>query len=197
MPTPPNRVVVPGQPLGLLSDHIPGTGVYTRADGQVCASIVGLVQLSAIKGKQQSQTEQPQPDEKQLPILSVKRSTSLSGLPLDGSETSVVTPHLPEVGSSVFARITRLNPRQATASIFAIDDLVLADEFMGIIRAQDVRATEKDKIRIAKSFRPGDIVRAQVISLGDREGYYLSTAGNWLGVVVARSGELEIFLSCV
>ena len=32
-------------------------------------------------------------------------------------------------------------------------------------RVQDVRATEKDKVKIFTSFRPGDIVRAQVVCL--------------------------------
>ena len=54
---------------------------------------------------------------------------------------------------------------------------------------QDVRATEKDKVRIASSFKPGDIVRAAVISLGDQSNYYLSTGRNELGVVVARTGK--------
>jgi exosome complex component CSL4 len=30
---------------------------------------------------------------------------------------------------------------------------------------QDVRATEKDKVKIYQCFRPGDIVRAQIVSL--------------------------------
>lgn len=66
------------------------------------------------------------------------------------------------------------------------------DTFPGVIRVQDVRATEKDKVRIASSFKPGDIVRAAVISLGDQSNYYLSTGRNELGVVVARtdSGDL-------
>lgn len=33
----------------------------------------------------------------------------------------------------------------------------------------------------------GDIVRASVISLGDQQNYYLSTASNRLGVLVATS----------
>ena len=33
-----------------------------------------------------------------------------------------------------------------------------------VCRVQDVRATEKDKVKIFESFRPGDIVRAQVVS---------------------------------
>ena len=36
-------------------------------------------------------------------------------------------------------------------------------------------------------FRVGDVVRAVVISLGDERSYYLSTARNELGVVMARS----------
>ncbi|PBP15340.1 hypothetical protein BUE80_DR013925, partial [Diplocarpon rosae] len=55
------------------------------------------------------------------------------------------------------------------------------------IRVQDVRATEKDKVKIFESFRPGDIVRANVISLGDQANYYLSTATNNLGVIMATS----------
>lgn len=38
-----------------------------------------------------------------------------------------------------------------------------------------------------ESFRVGDVVRAVVISLGDERSYYISTAGNEFGVVVARS----------
>jgi exosome complex component CSL4 len=36
-------------------------------------------------------------------------------------------------------------------------------------------------------FRVGDIVRGSVISLGDQSFYYLTTARNDLGVVMARS----------
>lgn len=41
-------------------------------------------------------------------------------------------------------------------------------------------------------FRPGDIVRARVLSLGDARSYHLTTAHNSLGVVRAKSlaGEL-------
>jgi len=42
-------------------------------------------------------------------------------------------------------------------------------------------------VKIYSSFRPGDIVRAEVISLGDQQAYYLSTAKNELGVLFATS----------
>lgn len=55
-------------------------------------------------------------------------------------------------------------------------------------------------------FRPGDIVRAEVLSLGDSRSYYLSTSKNHLGVVYAKSAagawhvcakEMEMGSVCV
>lgn len=54
-------------------------------------------------------------------------------------------------------------------------------------RSRDVRAFEKDKVEMYKSFRPGDVVRAEVLSLGDSRNYLLTTAKNELGVVYAPS----------
>ncbi|XP_036017545.1 exosome complex component CSL4 isoform X3 [Mus musculus] len=52
----------------------------------------------------------------------------------------------------------------------------------------DVGAVVTCKVEIYKSFRPGDIVLAKVISLGDAQSnYLLTTAENELGVVVAHS----------
>ncbi|PNJ86843.1 EXOSC1 isoform 6, partial [Pongo abelii] len=52
----------------------------------------------------------------------------------------------------------------------------------------DVGAIVTCKVEIYKSFRPGDIVLAKVISLGDTQSnYLLTTAENELGVVVAHS----------
>ena len=56
-----------------------------------------------------------------------------------------------------------------------------------LCRLEDVRAAEIDKVQIASCFRPGDIVKAEVVSLGTSRDYYLSTAQNHLGVVYAKS----------
>lgn len=121
----------------------------------------------------------------------------------------------------MLCRVTRTNPRQANVAIFALDvstggkggaggegggleegsmatttPIPTGDTFPGVIRVQDVRATEKDKVKIASSFKPGDIVRAAVISLGDQSNYYLSTGRNELGVVVARSGKFRVVFHC-
>ena len=48
------------------------------------------------------------------------------------------------------------------------------------------------------SFRPGDIVLAKKISLGDSRRYHLSTADNYLGVIRAicsKSGETMMLIN--
>ncbi|KXS93602.1 hypothetical protein AC578_3000 [Pseudocercospora eumusae] len=103
-------------------------------------------------------------------------------------------PLLPSVGTIILGRITRTQTRQANISILTIISSSsthhnLNDPLPGIIRQQDIRATEIDKVKVSESFRVGDIVRAVVISLGDERAYFLSTARNDLGVVMAVSSE--------
>lgn len=85
--------------------------------------------------------------------------------------------------------VVRLAPTQATLAITVVDGIPLphGEDFQGVIRVQDVRATEKDKVKIAECFRGGDVVRGVVISLGDARSYFLSTAKNELGVIFATS----------
>ncbi|PPR00646.1 hypothetical protein CVT24_000869 [Panaeolus cyanescens] len=124
---------------------------------------------------------------------------SLSGLPqVDGNKLRIprLQPHPPSPGSIVLGFVTRLSPIQASLSINVVDGIPLpsGEEFQGMIRVQDVRATEKDKIKIGDCFRAGDVVRCQVISLGDARSYFVTTARNDLGVIFATSeagGTLE------
>lgn len=55
---------------------------------------------------------------------------------------------------------------QAIVSITVVDGIPLpqGEEFTGVIRSQDVRATEKDKVKLADCFRGGDVVRGLVVS---------------------------------
>jgi len=74
---------------------------------------------------------------------------------------------------------------------------LLRETFSGTIRKRDVRKFDVDSVEIYKSYRPADIIRAQVISLGDSRSYYLSTAKNELGVILAQSnaGHLMVPIS--
>ncbi|KAG7099328.1 hypothetical protein E1B28_001186 [Marasmius oreades] len=102
---------------------------------------------------------------------------------------SRVRPHPPSPNSIVLGSITRLSPSQALLSISVVDGVPLppGEEFTGVIRSQDVRATEKDKVKIGACFRGGDVVRGLVISLGDARSYFVTTARNDLGVIFATS----------
>lgn len=62
---------------------------------------------------------------------------------------------------------------QANISITVVDGVPLpaGEEFIGVIRVQDVRATEKDRVKIADCFRGGDVVKGLVVS-----SYYQATA---------------------
>ena len=94
---------------------------------------------------------------------------------------------VPQAGNVVLARIVKITPSFAKVEILCIGDHILKTSYPGMIRIQDIRKTEIDKLKMVDCFRPGDLVRAEVISLGDQRSYFLSTAKNELGVTFARS----------
>ncbi|KAL4071039.1 hypothetical protein J3A83DRAFT_4094366 [Scleroderma citrinum] len=102
---------------------------------------------------------------------------------------SRVRPHPPTTNSVILGVVIRLSPVQATVAISVVDGIPLpaGEEFSGVIRSQDVRATERDKVKIGDCFRGGDVVKGVVISLGDARSYYITTARNDLGVIFATS----------
>ncbi|RYP46813.1 hypothetical protein DL768_007018 [Monosporascus sp. mg162] len=171
-------IAIPGQLLGPANKYVAGPGTHIH-ESNLYSSLLGAVSVAQPEkapGPAKRMTKITSQDPASLPTMSVSRS----GL----SEKREV---LPEVGNVVLCRVTRISPRQATVAILVVGDTVLEGEWQGIIRVQDVRATEKDRVKVYESFRPGDIVRAQVISLGDQANYYLSTASNELGVIMATS----------
>jgi len=96
---------------------------------------------------------------------------------------------VPEPGAIVTARVIKVMARLASVNIICVGTRAVKEKFTGTVRQQDVRATEIDKVDMYTSFRPGDIIRAEVLSLGDARAYYLSTAKNELGVVSAECFE--------
>jgi hypothetical protein len=76
-----------------------------------------------------------------------------------------VRPSPPADGSLVLGHVVRLSPLQAVLAITVVDGVPLppGEDFHGVIRVQDVRATEKDKVKIADCFRGGDVVKGQVV----------------------------------
>ncbi|RAK95249.1 exosome non-catalytic core subunit CSL4 [Aspergillus ibericus CBS 121593] len=98
---------------------------------------------------------------------------SANSQPLNPSQTASDNDNIEAILSSA------ANPENHSSS----DEL----RFQALIRKEDVRAVEKDRVVMDEMFRVGDIVRGTVISLGDQSFYYITTARNDLGVVMARS----------
>lgn len=107
-----------------------------------------------------------------------------------GVERSVGRVVVPRVGDDVYGRVTRVLEKVAHVEIAAINGRAPAGgEFGGAIRRQDVRAHAVDSVEMDACFRPGDVVRAKVLSLGDARSFYLTTASDELGVVRATHRE--------
>ncbi|KAJ6438528.1 exosomal core protein CSL4 [Purpureocillium lavendulum] len=189
-----SSVAVPGQVIGPVTKYASGPGTHIH-DGNVVSSLMGTVTITPpakAPGPAKRLNKITAADPEELATVSVARH---------GKKREI----LPDVGNVVLARVVRLMPKQAIVVIQQVGDTVLQTEWQGVIRVQDVRATEKDKVKIYESFKPGDIVRASVvstcrpcvdiriltrlnqISLGDQANYYLSTASNELGVIMATS----------
>ncbi|KAJ9510469.1 hypothetical protein QJQ45_015936 [Haematococcus lacustris] len=84
---------------------------------------------------------------------------------------------IPKPGAVVTVKVTRVQQTSASCKVLVVGSTAVSKEFSGIIRLQDVRSTEIDKVpHLHHCFRPGDIVRAEVLSLGDARSYYLTTA---------------------
>lgn len=200
------RLLLPGQPVSVSSSSKAqlelGTGTYARGD-YILSSLVGYESRTPSSSTASTSAFASGTTNKPSPASSKTETVSISGV-----ENRFV---VPRPDSTVIARVTRVTPRQAYLSILIVDGQPCGSsssssstfvqsglgnhaagegdgvDFQGVVRSQDVRTTEKDKVKLADCFRPGDIVRATVISLGDARSYYLSTAGNSLGVIYAMS----------
>ncbi|KAI1166323.1 hypothetical protein F5B18DRAFT_606841 [Nemania serpens] len=185
-------VAIPGQLLGPSNKYNAGPGTHMH-ESNLCSSLLGTISITqpekaAGPAKRMHRiaalhtaSNAPSSGTSTLPTISVSPAGGSTAEQQDKREV------LPEVGNIVLCRVTRITPREATVAILVVGDAVLSAQWQGIVRVQDVRAAEKDRVKIYESFRPGDIVRAQVISLGDQANYYLSTANNELGVIMATS----------
>ena len=139
-----------------------GDGVYRDVNGCIRASLLG----TCVRKERDETTE----------ISVVSSSSSKSAI------ERIIT-----VGDVVHAQIVKLSLNQAQADIFAVGDVSLTSSTRGLIRREDMKLREVHSLVMRDCFRPGDIIRAQVISLGDSRQYYLSTAVEEFGVVYATS----------
>eukprot|EP00126_Sphaerothecum_destruens_P006456 Sdes_comp19363_c0_seq1m10607 len=188
--------VFPGDRLGSIDEFQVGEGTFLRGN-DIFASLVGETCI------QKSSTFTNQKDEKS--VISVRKAPN-------GSKTFQPENLVPKIGSIVTCKVKSLSSKFAKVDIICIKASKttpvsssskqeppkdaqetyfqpLRETFQGMIRIQDVQTSFKETLsgNMCDFFRPGDIVFAQVISLGDSHSYFCSTAKNELGVVHAIS----------
>lgn len=63
-------------------------------------------------------------------------------------------------------------PKQANVAILVVGETelafegsgVCADQWAGVVRKEDIRALERDKVKVQEAFRVGDLGRGEVVS---------------------------------
>lgn len=164
------ELVYPGDKLCLAADHLQlGDNVH-RIDQYLFASVLGAVHCENIA------------DDAAAVVTTPTQPQRISITPFKDQL------NLPATGDYVICRVTELGQRQIFVSIEFIDGQAEpCSQCRGVIRIRDVRQLDADGVIIYESFRPGDIIRAQVISLGDARSYYLTTAKLNLGVIYCEN----------
>ncbi|OGM48860.1 exosome complex subunit Csl4 [Aspergillus bombycis] len=193
-------LAIPGQRLGPVTSYTAGPGTHVQ-QSNVYASIAGPVvvepaQPGSSKGKATlsvSPGAKPKQKYNTLPAVDSVVLARVTRVQKRQATVSILVV-LDESGAT-----QGVNPSQTTSDNDNIEAILSSaanpenhsssDElrFQALIRKEDVRAVEKDRVVMDEMFRVGDIVRGTVISLGDQSFYYLTTARNDLGVVMARS----------
>lgn len=154
------KICIPGMRLSPSDkEHISGPGTY-ELKGYIYASLAGILKMEQ--------------DE----------STKATKVSVVSSRTPSV---LPTTGDIVTAKVTIVNSRLVQCVILCVGPSVLVRPYKGILKKEDIKFTDKDRIDPYKCFRPGDVILARVLPMTEIHWYHLSTAENELGVVIATA----------
>jgi exosome complex component CSL4 len=179
-------IVFPGDSIGCGEEFVAGSGAYLcESSGTVKASLLG--QLVCIPAT--AREENDNKDENDKSMLHVISSSRVS------TQDAVI-----DIGDTVTGRVVRISATQAFVTVLAVGDAALrpGQQPSAVVRKEDIRMADTDSLVVHECFRPGDVVEARVISLGDARQYFLSTAEPEFGVRWARSessGRLLVALS--
>lgn len=127
-------ICLPGQRLCLCSNnYASGHGTYER-QGYIYSQLAGYVDIV---------------ERDNVKIVEVHTT---------GEQTIV-----PAQGDIVTAQVYIITQTYAKCYIKCVGNTALRRPFRAVLRKEDVRASEKDRVEIYKSFRPGDIILARVV----------------------------------
>lgn len=150
-----NELVVPGDCIADALTFSAGSGTYKCLD-KIHAAIVGVVF-------------------RENNVVSVRAT----------ARTEETKPANPSAGSSVIARVIRVNPRHVTCDILSIEGVPLKVTCRGQIRATDV--TENvNLLSVYDHYRPGDIIKACIVTASLAKSVLLTTQSKQFGVLAAE-----------
>ena len=160
-------IAYPGLPLGSSTAYIPGPGTHLHAPSStIHASLAGRPVLTPSKP---TPSNPKKPDTSKATISIPRLLPSPTHAPIPSANVSN-TNTLPSVGSTVLCRVVRVRTRQVDVVILAVGraedgpgEDVCGDGWQAVVRREDVRATEKDKVACGDGFRVGDVVRGAVV----------------------------------
>lgn len=169
-----DRFCTPGERLASVLDgttqYRAGLGTF-ESGNYICSSLVGKVVEKTVQEDGDSYIVVHVVQEHPSPVL------------------------IPRVGDVVVCKVVRISQKHVFLDILQVKGKDVVEKFSGLIRNSDIRSSDIDALEVHRCFRPRDIVRAKVLSLGDARAYYLTTAEKGLGVVSCRSqttGDLMI-----
>ena len=163
-----------------------GSGAYRDENGIKRASKIGEIYVKDVLAVDDEEDEDEENDEEKKKKTKKKRKRVVEVLNREEIEDENVRVRLPEVNDVVFAKCTKIREKMAQFDVLVCDGKPLKTEFSGIVRQQDVRKTEIDKVIMEESFVPGDVVRCKVLAMGEGRSLVLATNENPLGVVRAK-----------
>ena len=171
-----------------------GSGAYRDENGIKRASKIGEIYVKDVfedvlavdEDEDEDEENDIKNDEEKKKKLKKKRKRVVEVLNREEIEDENMRVRLPEVNDVVFAKCTKIREKMAQFDVLVCDGKPLKTEFSGIVRQQDVRKTEIDKVIMEESFVPGDVVRCKVLAMGEGRSLVLATNENPLGVVRAK-----------
>lgn len=151
--------LIKGDRLCVSDDnHISGPGTYIFRN-YIYASLCGIVQVQTSSDGQQ-------------------RTVTVI------HNTKDIKERIPTVNSIVTCRVLYVNSSLAKCQINCVNEHLLRLPFKAILRKEDVRAEDQDRVEMHNCLRPRDIILARVFGMSDK-GYLLTVAEDGLGVVIA------------
>jgi exosome complex component CSL4 len=156
--------VAPGDRIGSAKQLEPGQGCYRRGN-HIFASAVGTLKI--------------------MDKTSNFANNYTVHIELENGRIYASSQIL-SIGSKVLCKVGRITNQQVLVDIIAVEHIgALREHHGGLVRKEDIRLGATEEVKIHESFRPGDIILARIISLGDSRRFFLSTTENEMGVIRA------------